>query len=91
MTQVWITLGSRVWTEYSMGFMEKGEGNQQVLSANCSRHTSCSSIEPSNQIISDDFVDEGEIIPELNAEEATDVSCTYCCLVTATLNRNTIK
>jgi len=71
------------------GFMEKGEGSQQVPSANRSRHTSCSSIGPSIQIISDEFVDEGEIIPELNAEEATDVSCMYCCLVTATLNRNT--
>jgi len=71
--------------------MEKGEGSQQVPSANCSQHTSFSSIEPSIQIIPDDFVDEGEIIPELNAEEATNVSCTYCCLVTATLNRNTTK
>ena len=62
------------------GFMEKGEGSQQVPSANRSRHTSCSSIGPSIQIISDEFVDEGEIIPELNAEEATDVSRTYCCL-----------
>jgi len=53
---------------------DKGEGSQQVPSANSSQQTSCSSIEPSIQIISDDLIDEGEIIPELNAEEATDAS-----------------
>ena len=57
----------------SNGFTEKGEGSQQVPSGNRSRHTSCSSIGPSIQIISDDFVEGGEIVPEPGTEEAADV------------------